>query len=169
LICLIFKSKKEVCMVRFFSFLRKYGKKLTIFYFWCSIQDLKTFVWCPLLLSWTRVLSHCWGIWWKFFMSYALEMLSSFKSIGSIWKWICWIDSGCILQFGYLWNGNRNKWVIKKNVKRDLLIFRHYQVDVKEITCLLRWWEKHEVLFPINGFLTQQMLGIVGSQIETKS
>ncbi len=56
----------------------------------------------------------------------------------------------------------------KENVKRNLLIFRHYQVDVKKITCPFRWWEKHEVLFPIVGFLTQQILGIVGSQFEIK-
>lgn len=56
----------------------------------------------------------------------------------------------------------------KENVKRDLLIFMHYQMYVKEIICPLRWWEKHGVLFPIVGFLTQQILGIVGSQIETK-
>jgi hypothetical protein len=35
----------------------------------------------------------------------------------------------------------------KKIVKKRLLIFRHYQVDVKEITCPLQWWEKHEVMF----------------------
>jgi len=57
----------------------------------------------------------------------------------------------------------------KENVERDLLIFMHYQTDVKEIICPLRWWEKHEMLFPIVGFLTQQILGIVGSKIETKT
>jgi len=45
----------------------------------------------------------------------------------------------------------------KDNVKRYILIFRHYQMDVKEITCPFRCWEKHEVLFPIVGFLTQQI------------
>jgi len=44
-------------------------------------------------------------------------------------------------------------------------------VNVKEITCLLRWWEKwekYETLFPTVGFLVWQNLGIVGSQIEIK-
>ncbi len=28
-------------------------------------------------------------------------------------------------------------------VNRKLLIFKHYQVDVKNIKCPLQWWEKH--------------------------
>jgi hypothetical protein len=56
----------------------------------------------------------------------------------------------------------------KKIVKRELLILRHYQVDIKEITCIFRWWEKHEVIFPTIRFLAQQILGIVSSQIEIK-
>jgi hypothetical protein len=51
-------------------------------------------------------------------------------------------------------------------VKRELLVFRIYQLDVKDIKCLLQWWQKHEAMFPIVGFLAQQILGIVGSQIE---
>ncbi len=54
----------------------------------------------------------------------------------------------------------------KKIVKRKLLIFKCYQVNVKEITCLLRWWEKYEMLFLIVGFLIWKILGILGSQIE---
>jgi hypothetical protein len=54
----------------------------------------------------------------------------------------------------------------KKIVKRKLLIFKHYQVNVKEITCLLRLWEKYQMLFLIVGFLVWQILGILGSQIE---
>jgi hypothetical protein len=57
----------------------------------------------------------------------------------------------------------------KKIIKRELLIFKHYQMDGKEITCPLRWWEKHEMIFPTVGFLIQQILRIIlGSQIETK-
>jgi hypothetical protein len=42
---------------------------------------------------------------------------------------------------------------IKKLVKRELLIFRRYQLDVKDIQCLLQWWHKHEAMFPTIGFL----------------
>ncbi len=51
-------------------------------------------------------------------------------------------------------------------VTRELLIFRHYQVNSKNIRCPLQWWGKHEIMFPIIGFLACQILGIVGSQIE---
>ncbi len=49
-------------------------------------------------------------------------------------------------------------------VNRELLIFRKFQVDLKEIKCLLQWWQKHETMFPTIGFLTRQILGIVESQ-----
>jgi hypothetical protein len=51
-------------------------------------------------------------------------------------------------------------------VNRELLIFRHYQVDVKYIKCPLQWCEKHESMFPTIGFCVNQIIGIVGSQIE---
>jgi hypothetical protein len=54
----------------------------------------------------------------------------------------------------------------KKIVKRKILIFKRYQVNVKEITCPLRWWEKYEMLFLTIGFLVWQILGFIGSQIE---
>jgi hypothetical protein len=41
-------------------------------------------------------------------------------------------------------------------------------VDVKQIKCPLKWWVKHKFLFPIVAFLAPQILGIVGSKIETK-
>jgi hypothetical protein len=56
----------------------------------------------------------------------------------------------------------------KELVNRELLIFKHYQVDVKNIKCPLEWWEKHKSMFSIVGFCVGQILGIVGSQIETK-
>jgi len=56
--------------------------------------------------------------------------------------------------------------LVEKLVKRELLIFRKYQLDVKDIKCLLQWWQKHETMFPTVGFLARQILGIVGSQIE---
>jgi hypothetical protein len=36
---------------------------------------------------------------------------------------------------------------IEKLVKRELLIFRKYQLDVKDIKCLFQWWQKHETMF----------------------
>jgi hypothetical protein len=53
-----------------------------------------------------------------------------------------------------------------KLINRKLLIFKHYQVDVKNIMCLLQWWEKNESMFPTIGFYARQILRIVGSQIE---
>jgi hypothetical protein len=56
----------------------------------------------------------------------------------------------------------------KMLVKRKLLVFWHYQVDVKEIKCPFQWWEKHEAMFLTFGFFVHKILRIVGSQIETK-
>jgi hypothetical protein len=56
----------------------------------------------------------------------------------------------------------------KELVTKELLIFRHYQMDPKAIKCLLQWWGKYETMFPTNGFLAYQILNIIGSQIETK-
>jgi hypothetical protein len=51
-------------------------------------------------------------------------------------------------------------------VNKELLIFRHYKLNVKDIRCPLQWWEKHGSMFPIIGFCVGQILGMVGSQIE---
>jgi hypothetical protein len=51
-------------------------------------------------------------------------------------------------------------------VIREMLIFKHYSMDSKEIKCLFQWWAKHEIRFLIVGFLACQILGIVGSQIK---
>jgi hypothetical protein len=53
-------------------------------------------------------------------------------------------------------------------VNKELLIFKRYQVDVKNIKCPLQWWEKHESMFLTIGFCARQILGIIGFQIETK-
>jgi hypothetical protein len=45
--------------------------------------------------------------------------------------------------------------LVKKFVKRELLIFRRYQLDVKDIKCPLPWWQKHEAMFPTVGFLAR--------------
>jgi hypothetical protein len=40
----------------------------------------------------------------------------------------------------------------KEVVNKELLMFRRFQVDVKDISCLLEWWTKHESLFPTMAF-----------------
>jgi len=60
-------------------------------------------------------------------------------------------------------NESTTKFVTKK-----MLIFRCYLVDSKEIKCPFQWWTKHETIFPRIGFLTGQILWIIGSQIETE-
>jgi hypothetical protein len=39
-------------------------------------------------------------------------------------------------------------------VNRKILIFRKYQLDVKDINFPLQWWQKYEAMFLIFGFLT---------------
>ncbi len=56
----------------------------------------------------------------------------------------------------------------KELVTKELLIFKHYQMDPKGIKCPLQWWGKHEAMFPIVGFLAHEVLGIVTSQLEMK-
>jgi hypothetical protein len=54
----------------------------------------------------------------------------------------------------------------KEVVNLELLIFKSFQMDTKNIKCPFEWWEKHESVFPIVEFLAYQILKIVGSQIE---
>jgi len=53
-----------------------------------------------------------------------------------------------------------------KLINKKLLIFKRYQVDVKDIKCPLQWWEKYESMFPTFGFYVRQIFKIVGFQIE---
>ncbi len=53
----------------------------------------------------------------------------------------------------------------KEVVNKELLMFKRFQVGVKNIKCPLKWLVKHEFLFPIVTFLAHQILGIVGFQI----
>ncbi len=55
-----------------------------------------------------------------------------------------------------------------KLVNKELLTFKRYQVDVKNIKRPLQWWEKHKSMFPTIVFCANQILGIVGFQIETE-
>jgi hypothetical protein len=48
----------------------------------------------------------------------------------------------------------------------ELLVFKKYQLDVKNIRCPLQWWQKHEAMSPTIGFLARQILGVIGFQIE---
>ncbi len=57
---------------------------------------------------------------------------------------------------------------MKEIVKRELLELKRFHVDVKDIKNPFQCWEEHEFKFPIIGFLTKQILVIVGSQIETR-
>ncbi len=54
----------------------------------------------------------------------------------------------------------------KEVMNKELLMFRGFQVNVKDIQCPLEWWAKHESLFPTMAFLARQILGIIGFQIE---
>jgi hypothetical protein len=56
----------------------------------------------------------------------------------------------------------------KEFVNKEVLIFKTFQMDNKDIKCLLQWWEKHESMFPTVGFLACQILIIIDSQIKTK-
>jgi len=48
--------------------------------------------------------------------------------------------------------------------KQKVVNIQKYQMNVKEsIKCPLQWWQKHESMFPLMGFLVHQILGIVGS------
>jgi len=53
--------------------------------------------------------------------------------------------------------------LIKEPVNQKLMIFRRFQVDGKDIKCLLEWWKKHESMLV---FFSRQILGMISSQIE---
>jgi hypothetical protein len=44
---------------------------------------------------------------------------------------------------------------VEELVKREFLIFRRYQLDVKDIKCPLQWWQKHDTMFSTFGFLAR--------------
>jgi hypothetical protein len=58
--------------------------------------------------------------------------------------------------------------LVKELVNQKLLIFRRFQMNVKDIKCHCQWFEKHEFMFPIIRFLAYQILSIIGSQIGIK-
>jgi hypothetical protein len=61
-----------------------------------------------------------------------------------------------------------NTEIAKEIITRELLDFKRFHVDLKEINNPLQWWEKHESRFPIMTFLARQILRTIDSQIETE-
>ncbi len=53
-------------------------------------------------------------------------------------------------------------------VNRKLVIFKQYQVDVKNIKCFFNDGKNVRPMFHIIGFLACQVFRIVGSQIKMK-
>jgi hypothetical protein len=100
--------------------------------------------------------------------TYAFEMLSSLTSCGNydveFMEHKSYEDSSLDI-FEMI---TRTSEPMAKLDNIELLIFKRFQMDLKKIKCLLQWRQKHESMLPIVGFLAQQILGIVGSQIETK-
>ncbi len=73
-------------------------------------------------------------------------------------------DVECNLDIGEM--GNCGNEPMRECVNQELLLFRRFQVDVKETNCLLQWWNKHETMFPTMGLVTRLTLGITGFHIE---
>jgi hypothetical protein len=63
---------------------------------------------------------------------------------------------------------NKTNEPTKEVVKKELQMFKRFQVDVKDIKCPLKWWANHGSLFPTVTFPTCQTFGIVGYQIKIK-
>jgi hypothetical protein len=59
----------------------------------------------------------------------------------------------------------RNRELAKELVIKELLDFRRFHVDVKNIKTFLLWWENHHSRFLVVGLLARHILGIVGFQI----
>jgi len=75
-------------------------------------------------------------------------------------------DKDCGLNIFQMTNNNAE--TTKEIVTRELLDFRRFHVNMKDIKNLLQWWEKHEFRLHPTGFLAKQILRIVSSQIETE-
>jgi hypothetical protein len=58
------------------------------------------------------------------------------------------------LQFGYIFELTiSTNEPIEKLVKKEFVIFKRYQLDVKDIKCPFQWWQKNEAMFRTLGFL----------------
>jgi hypothetical protein len=59
------------------------------------------------------------------------------------------------------WIDLKHKWTKKKLVNLKKIIWKWYQIDVKDIKCPLSWWVNHESLFLTIGFkIACQILSI---------
>jgi hypothetical protein len=63
---------------------------------------------------------------------------------------------------------SNNAKTTKEIVTRELLDFRSFHVDVKDIKNPLQWWERLESRFLVVGFLAKQILRIEDSHMETE-
>jgi hypothetical protein len=78
-------------------------------------------------------------------------MLWTFASFDKARYKLCWpwhiFDQDCSLDiFEHITSTSK---LAKQLVKKMLLIFLQYQLHVRNIKCLLQWWEKHEIMFRI--------------------
>ncbi len=55
--------------------------------------------------------------------------------------------------------------LVMELTNKKLLIFKHYQVDVKDFKCPFQWWEKMRICFTQLVFVFKQILVIVGSKL----
>jgi hypothetical protein len=58
---------------------------------------------------------------------------------------------------------NVSKMIINNNeLVNELVIkkikFKQYQMDVKNIKCIFKWWSMHDSMFPTDGYLDHQIL-----------
>ncbi len=58
--------------------------------------------------------------------------------------------------------------LVMELINKKLLIFKHYQVDVKDFKCPLQWWKNHENMFHTISFYVKQNFSYSQIQIETK-
>ncbi len=79
--------------------------------------------------------------------SYAFKMLPHLPPYGKIWTVAnMQTDEECNLNiFGMFIRTNKPT---KEVVNKELQMFKRFQVDVKDIKCPLKWWAKHESIFP---------------------
>ncbi len=74
------------------------------------------------------------------------------------------VDQDCGLDIFQMTDNNTK--IAKEIVTMELLDFKRFHMDVKDIKNPLQWWEKHEFRFSIVGFFAKQVLGILSFQIE---
>jgi hypothetical protein len=112
---------------------------------------------------------YCWKIWHEVFVQ--PMFLKCYHHLHHVVD--CEIES---IDHKFYENCNLNMFemivntseLIKELVNRDLLIFKRFWMDPKEIKCPFQWWQKRESMSRTIDFFAWQILGIVGSQIKTK-